>query len=70
MEKRELESMPGRIESLEARQQELFQIMSDADFYRQDGERITAVKQELEKLERELESAFTRWEDLESLVQA
>jgi len=70
MEKRELESLPGRIESLEARQQELFQIMSDADFYRQDGERITAVKQELEKLERELESAFTRWEDLESLVQA
>ncbi len=70
MEKRELESLPGRIESLEARQQELFQIMSDADFYRQEGERITAVKQELEKLERELESAFTRWEDLESLVQS
>ena len=44
--------------------------MSDADFYRQDGERITAVKQELEKLEQELESAFTRWEDLESLIQS
>jgi len=70
MEKRELESLPGRIESLEARQQELFLIMSDADFYRQDGERITAVKQELEKLERELESAFTRWEELESRVQS
>ena len=69
MENRELESLPGRIETLEARQQELFQIMSDADFYRQDGQRITAVKQELEKLERELESAFNRWEDLESLVQ-
>ena len=69
MENRELESLPGRIETLEARQQELFQIMSDADFYRQDGQRITAVKQELEKLEQELESAFNRWEDLESQVQ-
>ena len=69
MEKRELESLPGRIETLEARQQELFQIMSAADFYRQDGERITAVKQELERLEQELESAFIRWEDLESLIQ-
>jgi hypothetical protein len=28
------------------------------------------VKQELEKLEQELESAFTRWENLESLVQS
>ena len=70
MEKRELESLPGRIETLESRQQELFQIMSDADFYRQDGERIAAVKQELENLEQELERAFTRWEKLESLVQS
>ncbi len=70
MEKRELESLPGRIETLEARQQELFQIMSAADFYRQDGERITAVKHELERLEQELESAFIRWEDLESLIQS
>ena len=70
MEKRELESLPGRIENLEVRQQELFQIMSDPEFYRQDGARITAVKQELEKLEQELESAFTRWENLESLVQS
>ncbi len=69
MENRELESLPGRIETLEARQQELFQIMADADFYRQNVERITAVKQELEALEHELESAFNRWEDLESQVQ-
>jgi ATP-binding cassette subfamily F protein uup len=66
LEKRELESMPGRIEGLEARQQELFQIMSDPDFYRQGGTQITAVKHELEQVEQELESAFTRWEMLES----
>ena len=70
MQKRELESLPGRIEVLEARQQELFQVMSAPEFYRQDGERIAAVKLQLERLAQELESAFTRWEDLESLVQS
>jgi len=69
MEKRELSSLPGRIESLEARQQEIFQIMSAPDFYRQDGESIATVKQELAQLERELENAFARWESLESLAQ-
>jgi len=70
MENRELASLPGRIESLEARQQELFQVMSDPDFYRQSGESITVVKQELAQLEHELENAFARWEDLESLAQS
>jgi ATP-binding cassette subfamily F protein uup len=66
MEKRELASLPGRIESLEARQQELFQTMAAPDFYRMDGERIGAVKQELAQIERDLECAFARWELLES----
>jgi ATP-binding cassette subfamily F protein uup len=46
MEKRELESLPARIESLEARQQELFQMMSAPDFFRRDGEYLSAVKLE------------------------
>jgi ATP-binding cassette subfamily F protein uup len=65
MEKRELETLPGRIESLETRQQELFQTMSDPDFYRQDGERIAEVKNELTRVEKDLEDAFVRWEVLE-----
>ena len=69
METRELAALPGQIESLEARQQELFQIMSAPDFYRQPGESIAAVKQELTQLEHELEVAFARWEDLESSAQ-
>jgi ABC transport system ATP-binding/permease protein len=67
MEKRELASLPGRIESLEARQQELFQIMATPDFYRMDGERIGTIKQELAQIERDLELAFARWEMLELL---
>jgi ATP-binding cassette subfamily F protein uup len=65
MEKRELEALPGRIESLEARQQELFQTMSDPEFFRQDGERIAGVKNELARVEKDLEDAFARWEALE-----
>jgi ATP-binding cassette subfamily F protein uup len=65
MEKRELDALPDRIESLETRQQELFQIMSDGDFYRQDGEVIAAVQNELTQVEKDLEDAFTRWEALD-----
>jgi ATP-binding cassette subfamily F protein uup len=66
MQKRELEALPSRIETLEARQQELFQTMSDPDFYRQEGERIARVKNELARVEKDLEAAFARWEALES----
>lgn len=66
MEKRELDALPGRIESLEARQQELFQIMSDPDFYRNDSNHITTLKAQLSQVETELEQAFARWEDLDS----
>lgn len=66
MEQRELDALPGRIESLETRQQELFQTMSDPNFFRQDGERIAAVKAELQQVEQELESDFARWEILEA----
>ena len=66
MEKRELDALPGRIESLEAHQQELFQVMSEPDFYRKDSDHITAVKAQLVQVEQELEQAFARWEDLDS----
>jgi ATP-binding cassette subfamily F protein uup len=67
MEQRELASLPATIEALEGRQQELFDTMSDVDFYRQEGDRIAAVKRELAKVEQALEQAFARWEQLESL---
>jgi ATP-binding cassette subfamily F protein uup len=66
MERRELDALPGRIESLEKRQQELFGSMSQPDFYRQDGQLIAAAKQELTSVELALEDAFARWEVLES----
>jgi ATP-binding cassette subfamily F protein uup len=67
MQQRELAALPAKIEALEARQKELFRIMSDPDFYRDAGDAIAAVKQELAGVERELERAFARWETLESM---
>ena len=66
MEKRELDALPGRIESLELRQEELFQVMSQPDFYRQESDQIAEVKSQLAQVEQELEQAFLRWEALEA----
>ena len=70
MEKRELTALPEKIESLETRQGELFAIMSDPDFYRQDKDRIATVKAELAQVEQDLEDAFERWEILDSRDQS
>ncbi|MBV8881219.1 MAG: ATP-binding cassette domain-containing protein [Planctomycetaceae bacterium] len=65
-EKRELEELPGKIEALEARQQELHRQMADPAWHRQGADRITAATQELETVVRELERAYERWGLLEA----
>jgi ATP-binding cassette subfamily F protein uup len=67
MQKRELDALPARIEALEARQQDLFQIMSDPDFYAKDGEEIAGLQNELASIDRDLENAFARWEELDGM---
>ena len=64
-QQRELESLPGLIEELEARQGELHQRMADADFYKQDSATIAAAGKELEQVTEELKSCYERWEQLE-----
>jgi ATP-binding cassette subfamily F protein uup len=63
-DQRELDALPERIEQLEARQGELEAQISDADFYQQDHSVTEAVLQQLTKIQKELEAAFARWEDL------
>ncbi|MDL2269399.1 ATP-binding cassette domain-containing protein [Desulfosarcina sp. OttesenSCG-928-A07] len=63
---RELDALPDLIESLEARQQELFSTLADPDFYRQTGEHIAAVKKELSDVDAQIEAAFARMEELEA----
>jgi ATPase components of ABC transporters with duplicated ATPase domains len=65
-EQRELETLPQRIEALEAEQQALHQTMSDPDFYQQDKAAVTAMQDRLAALEDELAAAYERWEMLEA----
>jgi len=64
-ERRELEALPKKIEALEAEQSTLHGLMSDGDFYRQPGDKITAAIERLQALNNELEACYARWETLE-----
>ena len=69
-EQRELASLPGKIESLEAEQSELRAAMSDADFYRRPRAKIAAATDRLETVTQELEACYARWQALESQANA
>ncbi len=64
-EKREMESLPGQIESLESELRGLHARMADPSFYKQERAAIAQTKSRLEKLEEALAAAFKRWEILE-----
>ncbi len=64
-EQRELERLPGTIESLETDLDALQARMAETDFYRRSGDEIAAARQQLAALEAELQQAYRRWEHLE-----
>lgn len=66
-EKQELAELPGRIEEMEAEQAALYGTLADPAFYQQSGSRTAAVKARLASLEKGLEAAFQRWEELEKI---
>ena len=66
-ERRELESLPQKIEDLEAEQKEWYRIMSDTAFYQRSGIEVADARARLEALENEIETACNRWEYLETL---
>ncbi len=66
-EKRELERLPGRIEELEAEQQGIYDEMSDPSFYERDQEDVMEYKERLQQIEQELEEAYDRWQELETI---
>jgi ATP-binding cassette subfamily F protein uup len=67
-EQRELESLPKQIESLEAELAGLHQRMAEPSFYQQPGAEIARATSRLDALNAELEIAFARWTDLESVL--
>jgi len=64
-EKRELESLPQRIEQLEATAAQFHHDMADPEFYKQPAGQITSSQAELKEIEEQLANAYQRWEELE-----
>jgi ABC transport system ATP-binding/permease protein len=66
-EERELASLPGRIEALEAEQGELHARLADPGLYQQGGEAVAAAQGRLAAVEAELAEVYARWEALEAV---
>ncbi len=64
-ESRELAQLPQRIEALEARIAELGSAMQEPAFYQRAAADIVAANDELASLQRELDTAYARWAELD-----
>ncbi len=67
-EQRELDGLPGEIETLEREQHALAARMSDADYYTQDAATMQADHARTEEIEKLLLQKLERWETLEQKV--
>ena len=63
---RELEAMPEKIQLLEAEQLRLQAAIADPELFQVNDGRGTAALQRLRSLAAEIESAYARWDALES----
>ncbi|MGH8274124.1 MAG: ATP-binding cassette domain-containing protein [Gammaproteobacteria bacterium] len=66
-DQRELDGLPEQIQKLEGRIADWQKKMAEPDFFRQTSEAIKAEQNRLADVERELETAYARWEKLEAL---
>lgn len=66
-EKRELADLPQKLEVLEEQLVALQNQVNQADFFSQETQKTQQVLAHLAQTEHELETAFTRWEELENL---
>ncbi len=65
-EQRELETLPARIEALEAEQAQLYRRMADPTIYQAGGDQVTQTAARLAAVEGELAEIYARWEALEA----
>ncbi len=63
---RELEQLPAKVEALEAEMAELSEHMNDPAFYQQSAEAIARTSEKIAQLQQQLDTAYQRWEELES----
>jgi len=66
-QQKELDSLPQTIQSLEAEQKLLTEVMCNAGIYKKGKSEIVATKERLESVKKALAEAYDRWEELEKL---
>ena len=65
-ERLELESLPARIDSLEAERAQLDATIAGPDFYKEPATTITGALERAEVLRAELDALYRRWDELDS----
>ena len=69
-EKKDLEALPSLIEALEAERDLLYKDLADPEFYKQHVGRIPEMKKRMDEIEKEIVTAYERWELLSSIPAA
>jgi ATP-binding cassette subfamily F protein uup len=69
-EQRELESLPGELETLEREQHALTERMSAPDYHRQGVDAVKADRARAAEIEHRLAAGFERWAELDAKAQA
>ncbi len=66
-EKRELETLPAKIDELENALRTFHETMADPSYYKRNGSEIAEDKARVDAIEKELAAVFQRWEELEAI---
>ncbi|HEY1065933.1 MAG TPA: ABC transporter ATP-binding protein, partial [Pirellulales bacterium] len=66
-ERQERDSLPTKIEKIEAEVGDVHAEMAKPEFYQQAGDRIAQAGARLKTLEEQLAAAYARWEELEQI---
>jgi len=69
-EQRELGAMPERIAALEAEQTQLTAALADPATYTERAQEVGAMTERLAQVERDIDMALSRWEELEQRAAA
>ena len=68
-EQRELDELPKQLEALEKEFEECQQKISEPEFYKQSQDKIQRTQEQFKRLETEISNCYTRWEQLEALLE-
>lgn len=65
-EKRELKTLPEKIQKLESEQEKLYALLADPAYYQKGRGEISQTQEQADALARNIQQLYTRWEYLES----